>query len=271
MARGCAWACWRSDAGPTSRAIAAAAAVGRIPARSSSSSRIAGRQARWRSRGARHRGGGGGALSHPGAEAHDKALVDHPESRREAGLPGGAMRILGPASSEHFRGRLRTSTPHCCRPSRGCIPSARRSSTEVGGGGRHRALRGRGHRHRPHRAPGSGAGAPGRHGGKPCPRAFSPRSTGSIRRRSGSSRRGRLPRRGTGGCESSRRVSDEPGETRAHQRARQGGRGGLRQGAGRAGGGDPLTGGTAALLRESGIKVVDVAEVTGFPRCSTDA
>src|SRR4029453_12530199 len=44
---------------------------------------------------------------HPGREAHDKALVDHLESRR-VGLVclAGYMRILGPAFVEHFRGRL---------------------------------------------------------------------------------------------------------------------------------------------------------------------
>jgi phosphoribosylglycinamide formyltransferase-1 len=44
---------------------------------------------------------------HPGREAHDKALVDHLESRRvRLVCLAGYMRILGPAFVGHFRGRL---------------------------------------------------------------------------------------------------------------------------------------------------------------------
>jgi phosphoribosylglycinamide formyltransferase-1 len=97
-----------SGRGSNFESIAAAAAVGRIPAEVVlllSDRREAGALEI-----ARAHGIAAEVVEprdHPGREAHDKALVDHLESRRvRLVCLAGYMRILGPAFVEHFRGRL---------------------------------------------------------------------------------------------------------------------------------------------------------------------
>src|SRR5262249_28663858 len=127
---------------------------------------------------------------------------------------------------------------------------------------RDRALRGRGRGHRPHRAAGRGAGAARRHRGESCragPRRGAPALPGGGATLRGGPPPDPRPARGDQGDVMTRlgraliSVHDKTGVVE------------FARGLVALGAEIVSTGGTAKLLRESGIAVVDVAEVTGFP------
>jgi phosphoribosylglycinamide formyltransferase-1 len=122
---------------------------------------------------------------HPGRDAHDKAVTDALEARR-VGLVclAGYMRILGADFVEHFRGRLLNIHPALLPAFPGLHAQRQALAHGVRVGGRHRALRGRGHGHGSHRAAGGGPGARRRHrghAGRAHPRRGAPNLPEAVR------------------------------------------------------------------------------------------
>jgi phosphoribosylglycinamide formyltransferase-1 len=94
-------------------------------------------------------------------EAFDRALVQELNARGAwLVCSAGFMRILAPAYVRAFAGRSSTSIPRCSGVPRPARPAAGARPRRQGRG-RHRALHGRGHGQRPHRAAGGRPVEPG--------------------------------------------------------------------------------------------------------------
>ena len=152
-----------SGRGSNFQALAEAAAAGRIPAavvvlvtdRAGAGALAIARELGIEAVVRRARG------SIPSREAHEKAVIAALEERR-VGLVCLAGYMRHP--ERRLRRALRGSPPQHpslapARPSRACTPQRQALEHGVKVAGRHRALRGRGRGHRPHRAAGGGAGA----------------------------------------------------------------------------------------------------------------